>query len=131
MQTEQFFDRVQNLLGFHDRIEVVNATRSTLRVLGQRLSGGEAEDLAGRLTAELGGYLRERAGGQPEPFGIEVFMQRVAGEQGLDVDEAVARERAEAVVQTLKETVGDDELEAAAAQLPDEYVKFFAEAGRN
>lgn len=128
MQTEEFIDRVQGLLGLEDRIEAEDAVRATLETLGRRLSFGEAADLADRLPAELGEHLRRHAGGQPETFGLDVFFQHVATGTDIDVDVAVARDRAQGVMTVLRQAVGDDEIRAAASQLPSEYSRLLEEA---
>ena len=128
MQTEEFIDRVQGLLGFDDRIEVEDAVRATLETLGRRLSFGEANDVARRLPPELADHLRRHASGQPETFSLDDFFQHVATGTDIEVDVAMARERAEAVMTVLREAVGDDEIRAAASQLPNEYSRLLEEA---
>jgi len=56
-------------------------------VRGERISGGEAEDIASQLPDELAEPLT-RAGGDPEGFGLDEFYRRVAEKEGIDVDKA-------------------------------------------
>jgi uncharacterized protein (DUF2267 family) len=98
-----------------------NITRATLRVLSQRISGGEARDLARQLPPEFEDALRpERE--KAEPFDLEVFINRVA--EGALIDFEAARAGARAVLQTLREAVTGDEFEDVLAQLPREYTEF-------
>jgi uncharacterized protein (DUF2267 family) len=101
-------------------------TRATLQVLSERISGGEARDLARQLPAEFDEALRpehEKA----EPFDLEVFVQRVADRALVDFDAARAGVRA--VFQTLREAVTGDEFEDVLAQLPREYTQLLEAAG--
>jgi uncharacterized protein (DUF2267 family) len=65
-------------------------TRATLQVLSQRISGGQARDLADELSSEFEEWLRpehERA----EPFDLEVFIQRVADRALVDFEDVLAQ----------------------------------------
>jgi uncharacterized protein (DUF2267 family) len=93
-------------------------TEATLRTLAQRISGGEAEDLAERLPEDLRPLLlkpREEA----EAFPYEEFVDRVA--QYADVDYTTAARAVAVVLRELREVVGEDEFEDAMAQLPREF----------
>jgi uncharacterized protein (DUF2267 family) len=101
-----------------------NLTRATLQILSQRISGGEARDLARQLPEELAEALRpERE--MAEPFDLEVFIQRVADRALVDFEAARAGVRA--VFQTLREAVTGDEFTDALAQLPQEYTTLLEE----
>ncbi|MGW3359119.1 DUF2267 domain-containing protein [Streptomyces bungoensis] len=89
-------------------------TRATFEVLADRISGGEAQDLAEPLKS----WLRtdeEIAKG----YGAHSFVRRVAdrAEVPRELTEAGIR----AVLATLREAVGDQEFRDATAQLPREY----------
>jgi uncharacterized protein (DUF2267 family) len=102
-----------------------NLTRATLQVLAQRISGGQARDLAGQLPPPLDEWLqpeREKA----EPFDLEVFIQRVADRAMVDFDAARAGVRA--VFGTLREAVTGEEFEDLLAQLPGEYTALLEES---
>jgi uncharacterized protein (DUF2267 family) len=100
-------------------------TRATLQVLAQRISGGEARDIARQLPPDLDAALRPEHE-QAEPFDLEVFVQRVADRSFVDHDAAVAGVRA--VCQTLREAVTGDEFEDVLAQLPREYAALLDES---
>jgi uncharacterized protein (DUF2267 family) len=92
-------------------------TAATLHTLAERISGGEAEDLAAQLPKELKEHLA-RPGEEAEPFGLDEFVRRVAQRAGTDPDQAFAH--VGAVFATLREAVTSGELDDIAAQLPDE-----------
>lgn len=103
-----------------------DATTATLRTLGHRLSKGEAADLATYLPPAYADALVADAPKTPPSFPAEAFVERVADQ--LDVEEERAEQRASAVLDTLVETAGETEMEAALSQLPDEYDRLFTAA---
>ncbi|MFI7492383.1 DUF2267 domain-containing protein [Micromonospora echinaurantiaca] len=90
-------------------------TEATLRTLTERISGGEAADLADHVAAELRPLLIKGTE-DPEPFGHDEFLRRVA--ERADVAPDVAEAGVRAVLQTLHRVVGHAEFEEALAQLP-------------
>jgi uncharacterized protein (DUF2267 family) len=89
---------------------------ATLQTLAERITGGEAEDLAAQLPQELKPHLtgvREEA----EQFDVDIFVARVADRAGTDPDQALAH--VGAVFATLREAVTSGELDDIASQLPD------------
>ncbi|MEU5525205.1 DUF2267 domain-containing protein [Streptomyces sp. NPDC093250] len=93
-------------------------TRATFEVLADRISGGEAEDLAEPLPEPLKSWLRtdeELAKG----YGAHSFVRRVADR--AEVPRELAEAGIRAVLATLREAVGDQEFRDATAQLPEEY----------
>jgi uncharacterized protein (DUF2267 family) len=111
------------------RPDAERAVRAVLRVLGRRISTGEAEDIAAFLPAELRLTLTDA----PEPaqaFGLDAFVRRVAELEG--VDEATAFEHARAVFVALGQAVAPGELRDMASQLSKEFEPLLraADAGR-
>jgi uncharacterized protein (DUF2267 family) len=100
-------------------------TRATLEVLAQRISGGEARDLAVQLPSPFEDWLRPEHE-HAEPFDLEVFIQRVADRAFVDFDAARAGVRA--VFQTLREAVTGNEFKDLLAQLPREYTTLLDES---
>jgi uncharacterized protein (DUF2267 family) len=100
-------------------------TRATLEVLAQRISGGEARDLAVQLPSPFEDWLRPEHE-HAEPFDLEVFIQRVADRAFVDFDAARAGVRA--VFQTLREAVTGNEFKDLLAQLPREYATLLDES---
>lgn len=93
-------------------------TEATLRTLAERISGGEAADLADHVAHELRPLLARARPEEPEAFGYDEFLRRVADRAGTAPD--VAERGARAVLQTLHRVVGHTEFEQALAQLPRE-----------
>jgi uncharacterized protein (DUF2267 family) len=90
-------------------------TAATLRTLAERISGGEAAQLAAQLPPELRPHLTGVA--EPaEPFDVEEFVRRVDERAGTGADRATAGIRA--VFATVREDVTSEELEDIVAQLP-------------
>jgi uncharacterized protein (DUF2267 family) len=95
-------------------------TAATLQALAERISGGEAKDLAAQLPAELKPHLT----GADEPaqrFGAEEFVRRVAERAGTDPDRARAGVRA--VFTTIRESVTSGEIDDIMAQLPKDFAE--------
>jgi uncharacterized protein (DUF2267 family) len=89
----------------------------TLHTLAQRISVGEAEDLAQRLPEELRPCLE--AGGPQEKFHLDEFLRRI--EKQLEVDRPTAERVARAVFATLWSAVGEGEFNAVRSQLPGDF----------
>ncbi|WNM38562.1 DUF2267 domain-containing protein [Micromonospora halotolerans] len=93
-------------------------TEATLRTLAERISGGEAADLADHVAHELRPLLARARPEEPEAFGYDEFLRRVADRAGTAPD--LAERGARAVLQTLHRVVGHVEFEQALAELPRE-----------
>jgi putative intracellular protease/amidase/uncharacterized protein (DUF2267 family) len=92
------------------------ATEATLRTLGERISEGEAEDLARHLPDSLAGIIVQPGG--PQAFPADEFFQRVAEREGTDPE--TAERHAAAVVAALARREGRKELHDMMSQLPRE-----------
>jgi uncharacterized protein (DUF2267 family) len=102
------------------REEAEAATHAVLRVLSERLSGGEAEDLRAQLPKALQEDLlppEEEAQG----FGVTEFARRVAERTGLD--ESQASIAVAAVLSVLQDAVSGGEFEDVVAQLGRDYAE--------
>ncbi len=124
MKYDEFINQVQSQARLSSSGEAVSATRATLEVLGQRLFGDEAKNLAAQLPSEISYYLL-----QPEineSFGVDEFFNRVSEREGVDLPDAVHHARV--VISVLQEAVSPGEIEDVRAQLPDEFDPLF-EAG--
>jgi len=122
MQYDQFVGQVHARGRFASDGEAVRAIHATLETLGERLYGGEAENLAAQLPPELGHYLREAVTGQS--FDLDEFFRRVSMREGVDLPEAVFHARV--VMEVLKEAVSPGLLDKVLDQLPAEYDSLFA-----
>jgi len=92
--------------------------RATLLTLGERLTRGEAHDLASQLPEPAKEWLYSP---QPEAerFGLDEFVRRVAERAGATPEEAEAGVRAVFGVLRLAVTTG--EFRDAMSQLPKEF----------
>lgn len=92
---------------------------ATLRTLAERLTGGEARDLAAQLPKPLQPALQKR-GESAEAFQLDQFVRRVSERTGM-ADPARARDVVQAVLVTLREAVTGGEFDDVMAQLPKEF----------
>lgn len=99
----------------------VNLTGATLETLADRLTGGEALDLAAQLPPPLRNALRSERE-HADRFGAEEFVDRVADR--ADVDMTTARSAVRAVFTTLREAITGGEFDDVMTQLPREYRGF-------
>lgn len=111
--------------------EAATLTRATLQTLADRISAGQAENLAYQLPEGLDDHLR-----QPPPhrrkepansFGLDEFVRRVADRPAIDRERAGAG--VSAVLTTLREAVSRDQFEDAVAQLPKEFQQVIEPVG--
>jgi uncharacterized protein (DUF2267 family) len=93
------------------------ATRAVLRTLGERLSGGEAQDIAEELPEDLGSWIVD--GDQAQAFDLDEFIRRVADREGVVED--VAQRHARGVFAALGRFVSPDELHDMASELPNTF----------
>jgi uncharacterized protein (DUF2267 family) len=97
--------------------EAERAACTTLGTLAQRLSVGEATDIARRLPGDLRSCLV--AEGPPERFHVDEFVRRIAAQVG--VDPATAERDARAVFSALALAVGPDEFADLRSELPKDF----------
>jgi uncharacterized protein (DUF2267 family) len=106
----------------HDDAE--RAARATLATLGERISEGEARDIAEQLPEPLRDVIID--GRDPERFDVGEFVHRVAEREGIE--EPLAKEHARAVFAALGRAVDEREIEDLRAQLPSSFSEFIAAA---
>ncbi|WP_437097178.1 DUF2267 domain-containing protein [Streptomyces sp. enrichment culture] len=126
MKYDEFLARVRERGEYASQDEALTITREVLAVLAQRITPGEAEDLASQLPGPLQRALTSADHKQPEKFGIEEFHRRVAERTG-------ARPRtapwdAGAVLTTVADAVSGGELNQVISQLPSSYAVLFGKA---
>src|SRR3954451_16526746 len=97
------------------RDEAERATRATLRTLGERITRGEADDLAAQLPPEAAPYL-EATQAEAERFGLDEFLRRGAGRGGVEPESA--ERLASAVYLALGRALTREEIDDMVAQLP-------------
>jgi uncharacterized protein (DUF2267 family) len=95
-----------------------SVAHATLRTLADRITAGEAQDLAAQLPGPLKDDLRKDRE-EAEAFDVDEFLRRV-GERA-HVDESTARTGAAATMVTVREAVTPGEFDDITSQLPQEY----------
>ncbi len=98
--------------------EAERAVMAVFETLGERLSGGEASDIAAQLPEEFRGPL-ESASGEPESFGVERFFERVVEKEGVNKNTATGHART--VMAVLGQAITSGELGDVRSQLPQEF----------
>jgi uncharacterized protein (DUF2267 family) len=117
MRYEEFIARVAENVGVSND-EAEKLTRAVLATLAERITGGEARDLAAQLPLPLQNPLlpaREEA----EAFSFEEFVRRTAERAGTDP--GVAEMAVDAVMATLRDAVTPGEFDDVLAQLPEDF----------
>ncbi len=129
MQYEQFIQKLESQLG-PGQLDAANpgqaemAVQATLATLGERITGGEAGDLASQLPAEIKSPLDLKSEEEAaEDFSLQEFYRRVAEREGSDI--ATAGIHASAVIKTLREAVTGGEVDDIHSQLPQEFDPLF------
>ncbi|SDY97735.1 Uncharacterized conserved protein, DUF2267 family [Micromonospora pattaloongensis] len=101
-------------------------TRATLETLADRISGGQAREVAAQLPPELRDYLRKEQE-FPEPFGLGQFIRRVSDRAGVNTAQGSAAVRA--VLATVRQAITGTEFEDVVSQLPKEYWEVITPVG--
>jgi uncharacterized protein (DUF2267 family) len=121
---ERFITTIEQRAGISwDKAE--RAARATLETLAERISSGQARDLAADVPGELRQWLLS-AGGDAERFGASEFVRRVAEREGVHTDTAERHVRA--VFVALARLLRGDEVRDLLAELPKEYAPLIGEA---
>lgn len=119
---DEFVGRVESLSGL-PREESLSLIDATLLTLADRVSAGEARQLAAHLPSEL--QLPITSASSPaEPFDLREFMRRIAVRSGRGSHDVDPRP----VLRALAETVPHQELQDALSQLPEEITALFRQA---
>jgi uncharacterized protein (DUF2267 family) len=117
MQYDDFIDATAIRAGVSpDDAEVISY--ATLQTLAERITGGEADDLASQLPVGLQDALQKDFE-QAEDFGLEEFVRRVSLNSGTDT--ALAWQGVRAVMSTLQDAVSGGEFDDVMSQLPKEF----------
>jgi uncharacterized protein (DUF2267 family) len=122
MKHEEFIARVAENVGVsHDEAE--NLARAALTTLAERITGGEARDLAAQLPVPFGNPLMA-AKEQAESFNFEEFVRRTAERAGAEHE--VAETAVVAVMATLRDAVTPGEFDDLLSQLPQDFKRLRA-----
>jgi uncharacterized protein (DUF2267 family) len=106
-----------------DREHAERAVHAALQTLAERISDGEARQLAGRLPPSWSGWLYTTTGS--EGFGYDDFLRRLAAREGTDP--RTAEDHARAVFWVLGQWAGPDEAADIASELPADFEPLAAE----
>ena len=117
MKYDEFIARVAEDVGV-SIAEADKLTWATLGTLAERISGGEARDLAAQLPLPLKDALLP-ASEEAEGFSFEEFIRRTAARAETDV--GVAETAVDAVLATLRDAVTPGEFDDVMSQLPQDF----------
>lgn len=117
---EEFLERVQDAAGIDSRDQTEQAVHATLRTLADRISGGQAKDLALYLPAPVRADLIETTE-QAEPFDRDEFLDRVAAIESTD--RTTAERHARAVLTAVRVSVPESEVADTLDQLPSDIAR--------
>ncbi|HEX8855291.1 MAG TPA: DUF2267 domain-containing protein [Thermoleophilaceae bacterium] len=106
--------------------EAERAAEATLTTLAERLSGGEARDIAEELPEEARRWLAD--GDRAQPFDVDEFLRRVAEREQTDLE--TAERHARAVFAALTRTLSREELSDMTAELPKNFGRLLPERDR-
>lgn len=93
MDHDELIGQIQARARLASRGDAERAAQATLETLGERLSGGLADNIAAQLPPVIGSHLR-RADDAPITLGWDDFVDRVVERGGGDRAKAVHRIRA-------------------------------------
>jgi uncharacterized protein (DUF2267 family) len=127
VEYDEFIDRVAELAGV-SREHAELLSHATLKVLADRISGGQALDLAAMLPDELAGHLRRSPHKQPKKYGFDEFVGKVH-ERAAGVPRKEVRPGIRAVLLALREVAGEKEFRDALSELPRQFEELLKEGG--
>jgi uncharacterized protein (DUF2267 family) len=123
---KEFLGTVEGEAGL-SRQEAERDVDATLQTLAERISRGEAQDIALELPLELRGPLLS-GGEDPVSFPVDEFVRRVAVRERVSED--VATKHARAVFAALTLHVSPKEIQDMVAQLSSDYADLLPAAAR-
>jgi uncharacterized protein (DUF2267 family) len=117
MKYDEFIALVAERMGLFQG-EAVALIHATLATLSERISGGEARDLAAQLPGPMQDDLVP-TNEQAESFSFDEFVRRVA--ERCRRDPVTSKKAVEAVLMTLREAVTPGEFDDVMSQLPKDF----------
>lgn len=123
MGYEEFIDQVRRQAELGSSSETETAVRATLTTLGEYLDEDGEPDLTSRLPEELAERLRREPSGRIVSYSLDAFVEEVGKREGVNTDEASAHARA--VMDVLREAIGQDGVEDLRRRLPSELAPLF------
>lgn len=122
-ELREFLQRVQQSAGLANYEEAHRAAQATLTVLGQSISGGEAQRLAEWLPPDMQEQLSGRTG-HATAFDKANFVDKVSGMLST-VDAERGENEIRAVLRQLRGRAPAGELDDTISQLPSELAELF------
>ena len=122
MKYDEFIARVAQNVEV-SREEADKLTWATLATLAERITGGEARDLAAQLPLPLQNALLA-ASEEAEGFSFEEFVRRTAERAGTNA--GIAEMAVDAVLATLRDAVSPGEFDDVLSQLPQDFKRLGA-----
>jgi uncharacterized protein (DUF2267 family) len=126
MKYEEFIAHVAQNAELSEE-DAATLTVATLATLSERITGGEAQDLAAQLPGPLQTALAS-AHENAEAFSFKEFVERTAERAGTDAD--VAEGAVVAVFETLRDAVTPGEFDDVLSQLPADFHRLGASGPR-
>jgi uncharacterized protein (DUF2267 family) len=123
MNYNDYIQFVRERAGIKSEDAAKKAIESVLEVVGQRITLGQAEDIAAALPPELRPYLRQTP--EAEAFDVNEFLKRISDKEGVDV--RTAEGHARAVLSVLGEWIPRAELRDTLEQIPNDMRNLFYE----
>jgi uncharacterized protein (DUF2267 family) len=117
MTNEEFINAVARRAGVSTQ-QAESLTKAVLSALADRLTGGEADDVASQLPKGIKEAMLP-TNPEAEPFGLSEFIERVARRAGMTPEHAEVGARS--VMRTLREAITEGEFKDMMAQLPKEF----------
>lgn len=126
MNYAEFLEAVAKRAGLPPT-EAATVIRATLETLAERISGGQASDLATQLPEEFRGYLYKEDE-FAERLDLAEFLHEVRARAG--VDDQRAAEGARAVFAIVRDAVSAEEFEDLVSELPKDIRQLLHPVGR-
>jgi uncharacterized protein (DUF2267 family) len=123
LPVEEFLSRVADRAGI-DVPSALAASEAVLETLGERLAGGEVDDLRKELPPELREAIvrgNEHTGGLATSMSLEEFLVLTALREGVPLEAAIEHDRA--VFSTLRDAFTDKAFADMSSELPKEYLE--------
>ncbi|SFL01355.1 Uncharacterized conserved protein, DUF2267 family [Halogranum rubrum] len=126
MNYDEFVRTVQAQSDLQTESAVAAAAESILSVLSERLSHGQAEDLAAGLPDNLAAAVTQSDGNADE-FDADEFIERVRRreEEHAELDGNDAPTHVRSVLVGLTESTDDDRWDDTLAQLPEDFQRLY------
>jgi uncharacterized protein (DUF2267 family) len=122
MQENEFLNAVQQRTGLESRDQAYTITSAVLGVFGQRITQGEAENIASQLPTQMDNVLISETP-EAEEFSADEFISRVDDRVATlsDATASNTEHYIRGVMTVLGDAVSGSELEDARNQLPSEF----------